>query len=289
VFNSYEKDNTGRWGKYTPYDKRIQLSQVVQAGTYRDALGYTAQTLPAPQNNLYTTSTTETKLNTTDGLLTTVTPKYIGIAGFLNTAANTPTGPVRVLSANHFGAITWVSLNNKTLASGDTSFIALSSAQQNTNMGWTNGNTTLNGNWGTTPTSQYPLNVSLRFNITGSCLLVHTLDTKGQRIFTKSYFANIPNTFYVTFDESTDQSLWYALEALPANTIEWSGSVSNDWFNPANWCCGQVPGPMSKVIINNAKPNYPLVTADITIYSLRVNEGAIFNIAPGVKVIAQEQ
>jgi len=289
VYNSYEKDNTGRWGKYTPYDKKIQLSQVVKAGTYHDAVGYTAQTLPAPQNAIYTTSTSETKLNTTDGLLTTITPKYVSITGYLNAATNTDAGPVRLLSANHFGAITWVSLNNKPLASGDTSFIALSSAQQNTNMGWANGNTTLNGNWGTAPTSQYPLNVSLRFSITGNCLLVHTLDTKGQRINTKSYFANTPNTFYVTFNEATDHSLWYALEVLSANTTEWTGAVSNDWFNAANWCCGQVPEPTSKVVINNAKPNYPLVTADITINSLRVNQGAIFNVAPGVKVITQEQ
>lgn len=288
VYDSYQQDNTGRWGKYTPYDKKIQLSQVVKAGTYHDAAGFTAQTLPAPQNATYITSTTETKLNTTDGLLTTVTPKYVSMAGFLNAAINTDAGPVRILSANHFGAFTWVSLNNKPLALGDTSFIALSSAQQNTNMGWANGNTTLNGNWGSAPTSQYPLNVSLRFNITGSCLLVHTLNTQGQRINTKSYFANIPNTFYVTFDEATDHSLWYALEVLQANTTEWTGAVSNDWFNAANWCCGQVPGPASKVVINNAKPNYPLVTADITIYSLRVNPGAFFNVAPGVKVVAQE-
>jgi len=289
IYNSYEKDNTGRWGKYTPYDKRIQLSQVVKAGTYHDAQGYTAQILPAPQNNLYTTSTTETRLNTTDGLLTTVTPQYIGIAGFLNTATNTETGPVRVLSANNFGAITWVSVNNKSLASGDTSFIALSSVQQNTNMIWANGNTTLNGNWGSSPSSQYPLNVSLRFNIAGSCLLVHTLNAQGQRTNTKSYFANVPNTFYVTFDEANDQSLWYALEVLSANTTEWTGAVSNDWFNAANWCCGQVPGPTSRVVINNGKPNYPLVTANITINSLRVNTGAVFNVAPGVEVITQQQ
>jgi hypothetical protein len=99
----------------------------------------------------------------------------------------------------------------------------------------------------------------------------------------------IPNTFYVTFDEATDGSLWYALEVLSANTTEWTGAVSNDWFNAANWCCNQVPGPMSKVVINNAKPNYPLVTANITINSLRVNTGAVFNVAPGVKVITQEQ
>lgn len=289
IYNSYEKDNTGRWGKYTPYDKRIQLSQVVKAGTYHDAIGYTAQTLPAPQNTTHTTSTGETVLYTTVGLLTTTTPKYISMAGYLNAAANTDAGAVRLLSANQFGAFTWVSLNHKPLAVSDTSFIAISSVQQNSNMIWTNSNTTLQGNWGSSPTSQYPLTVSLRINIAGSCLLVHSLNTQGQRINTKSYFANIPNTFYVTFDESTDQTLWYALESLPATTSEWTGAVSNDWFNEANWCCGKVPGPTSKVVINNAKPHYPMVTSDIKIYSLQVNAGASFHLAPGVQVITQEQ
>jgi hypothetical protein len=289
VYNSYQKDNTGRWGKYTPYDKKIQLSQVVRAGTYHDAAGNTTQILPDPQNTNYTTSTAETQLNTTDGLLTTITPKYISIAGYLNAAANAVAGPVSILSANNFGAITWVSLNNKSLAAGDSSFIALSSRQQNNNMVWANGNTTVNGNWGSSPTSQFPFTVNLRFTLPGSCLLVHTLNVQGQRMATKSYIANTPNTFDVIFDESSDHSLWYALELLPTNTAEWSGAVSNDWFNPSNWCCGQVPGPMSKVVINNAKQNYPMVTANITIWSLRVNTGATFNVAPGVKVIAQGQ
>ena len=76
---------------------------------------------------------------------------------------------------------------------------------------------------------------------------------------------------------------------LSSNATQWTGAVSNDWFNPANWCCGQVPGPMSKVVINNAKLNYPMVTADITIWSIRVNAGAVFTVAAGVKVITQGQ
>lgn len=288
IYNSYLKDASGRWGKYTPYDKKIQLSQVLRAGTYHDvAGGYTAQILPVPQNTSYTTSTAETQLNTTDGLLTTVTPKYISIAGYLNTAVNKAAGPVTLISASDFGAITWVSLNNKNLISEDTSFIAIAAKQQNTGMIWANGNTTLNTNWGAEPVSQYPLNVSMRFTLPGSCLLVHTLNTQGQRMATKSIVANTPNTFVVVFDQSTDHALWYALEVLAANTTEWTGAVNTDWFNAANWCCGLVPGPSSKVVINSGKPNYPLVTSNTTIWSLRVNAGAVFNVAGGVKVTAQ--
>jgi len=289
IYNSYLKDASSRWGKYTPYDKKIQLSQVVRAGTYHDAAGYTAQTLPVPQNATYTTSTAQTQLNTTDGLLTTVTPKYISMAGYLNTAVNKVVGPVTLLSASDFGAITWVSLNNKNLTAGDTSFIAIAAKQQNTGMGWVNNNTTLNGNWGSGPTSQFPLNVSLRLGITGSCLLVHTLNTEGQRVATKSLLPVSTNTFDVSFDQSTDKTLWYGLEMLSSNATQWTGAVSSDWFNPANWCCGQVPGPLSNVVINNGKPNYPMVTADITIWSIRVNSGAVFNVAAGVKVTAQGQ
>ncbi len=289
IYNSYQKDGSGRWGKYTPYDKKIQLSQVIRAGTYHDASGYTTQTLPVPQNASYATSTAETKLNTITGLLTTVTPKYVSIAGYLNAAANAAAGPLTLLSANDFAAITWVSVNNKNLSTGDTSFIAIAAKQQNTGTGWANNNTTVNGNWGSQPTSQFSLNVSMQLAIAGSCLLVHTLNTEGQRMATKSLLPVSTNTFDVLLDESVDKTLWYGLEMLQSNATQWTGAVSNNWFNPANWCCGQIPGPMSNVVINNGKPNYPMVTADITIWSIRVNTGAYFNVAAGVKVIAQGQ
>ena len=211
------------------------------------------------------------------------------MAGYLNTAVNKVVGPATLLSASGFGAITWVSLNNKNLSVGDTSFITIAAKQQNTGMGWANNNTTVNGNWGSGPISQFPLNVSLRLGITGSCLLVHTLNTEGQRVATKSLLPVSTNTFDVSFDQSTDKTLWYGLEMLSSNTTQWTGAVSNDWFNSANWCCGQVPGPLSNVVINNGKPNYPMVTADIIIWSIRVNVGAVFNVAAGVKVTAQGQ
>ncbi len=290
IYNSYLKDNTGRWDKYTPYDKKIQLSRVLRTGTYHDPAGYTAQVLPTPENGSYTTSTAETKLNTTTGILTTATSRYAGMAGFLNNAANTVAGPMKLLAANNFAAITWISLNNKSLQAGDTSFIAISSKQQNTGMVWAGNNTTLGSNWGTAPTSQFPLAVSLQFNVTGSCMLVHTLNSSGQRIATRTVAAVSPNTFDVTFDQQTDQTLWYALEVLPPNTIEWTGTVSNDWFNAANWSCNQVPGPLSKVIINSGKANYPIInSASVIIWSLQVNTGASVNVTSGFRLTTQGQ
>ena len=287
VYNSFLKDGTGRWGKYTPYDKKIQLTQVVKAGTYHDANGYTSLTLPTPQNGNYVTSTNETKLNTITGILTTATPKYASITGFLNNAANTNAGAVTLLSASDFGAITWVSLNNKNLNVSDTSFIAIAAKQQNTNMIWANNNTTVNNSWGSPNTSQLPLSVVLRFNITGSCMLVHTLNYKGQRIATKAINANPANTFDVYFNQSSDQTLWYAIEVLPANTLEWTGAINSDWLNTGNWSCNEVPGPFTKVVINNGKPNYPLVATNVTIWSLKVSNGAVFNVATGVTVTTQ--
>lgn len=290
IYNTYEKDNVGRWGKYTPYDKRIQLSQVVQAGTYNDPVGYTAQTLPSPQTGTYTTSTGQTTLQTNPGVLTTAAPRYASITGFLNNAPNTSAGPLTMVSANGFGAVSWLSLNNKALGSSDSSFITISARQQNTNMIWANGNTTVNDNWGIAPTVQFPLTITLRFNIAGTCMLVHTLNNTGKRIATKAVQAVTPNVFEVAFDQQADKTLWYALEVLPANTIEWMGTVNSDWFNAANWSCGQVPGPLSRVVINNGKTNYPLINAaNVTIWSLRVGEGATVNIATGFQLITQGQ
>jgi hypothetical protein len=288
VYNSYRYDNTGRWGKYTPYDKRLQLTHSLRAGTYRHPQDFSAQTLPAPQSGLFTTSTNETRLNTTTGLLTTATPRYASMTGFLNNTANTAAGPMTLVSANNFAAISWVSLNEKPLATGDTSFLVLSAVQQNAGMQWGPGNNTVGSNWGTAPSSQFPLAVTLRFNITGNCLLVHLLDGTGQRKATKVATAVAPNVFEVTFDQQADQTLWYALEMLKPDAVEWMGTADANWFNAANWSCGRLPGPNSKVVINSGKTYYPTVAgADVTVWSLQVNSGATVNVASGFALHTQ--
>jgi hypothetical protein len=62
IYNTPKFDNDGRWGKYTPYDRKIQLTQCIRTGVYNVSTSYTTQTLPTVPSSPYTTSTNETTL-----------------------------------------------------------------------------------------------------------------------------------------------------------------------------------------------------------------------------------
>jgi hypothetical protein len=67
-------------------------------------------------------------------------------------------------------------------------------------------------------------------------------------------------------------------EGLPA---QWTGAVSIDWNNPANWTSCGMPNPMRAVVIPNVGTNpYPVITGNISCRSVEVENGARLNIAP---------
>jgi adhesin HecA-like repeat protein len=59
--------------------------------------------------------------------------------------------------------------------------------------------------------------------------------------------------------------------AVPACSVTFTGTVSNQWSNPANWSTGQVPGPGSDVCLTTASP---VATGNIDIHSLQVGTPA---------------
>jgi uncharacterized delta-60 repeat protein len=59
---------------------------------------------------------------------------------------------------------------------------------------------------------------------------------------------------------------------------EWTGAVSNEWENPANWLCGTVPGSFEDVIINTGNV---LINSNVTINSLLVTTGAVLTVGGG--------
>lgn len=64
--------------------------------------------------------------------------------------------------------------------------------------------------------------------------------------------------------------------------MTWTGTVSTDWFDVRNWNLCELPGPTSDVIINGALPNYPVVTANVTIKSIALNPVATMTVVTGV-------
>lgn len=211
VFKSFEKDNQGRWGKYVPYDLRLQLTRSMRAATYQHPQGIASQTFPTPSLNTFQTDTRETNLNTQKGILTTQTPHFAAITGFLNDNMNTTVGNMTLVNADNFGSITWLSLNQKTLAEADTSLLSISCRAQNANVIWNPANTSSSSS-GSTPTAQQPLSVSLKLNLPYDNILLHTLSSTGQSLGSRRINATTAQVFEFTINQATDKTLWYAIE-----------------------------------------------------------------------------
>lgn len=77
------------------------------------------------------------------------------------------------------------------------------------------------------------------------------------------------------------RELWKLQPAVNAST--WTGAVSTEWANAANWSNG-VPGPDSQVTIPAGAPRYPLVSGTVTVRQLTVASGASTQLAPGASL-----
>jgi Carbohydrate binding domain/Secretion system C-terminal sorting domain len=223
IFNSFEKDNNGRWGKYVPYDLKLQLTHSIRTKTYNSATDFTPSVLPQISNNIFETDTKETILNNSKGVLTTNTPNFAAVSGFLADAANTVLGNMTLISGSDFGALTWLSLNNnKILATADTTLLTISSKAQNTGMVWNATNTSINNKWGTAPTQIAPLDVKLRFTLAAETITINLLSPTGQLVSSKTITPistqGNNKVFETTFSQASDKTLWYALVVKRSST-----------------------------------------------------------------------
>ncbi len=77
------------------------------------------------------------------------------------------------------------------------------------------------------------------------------------------------------------------LNGVPGNpftlrfTRLWKGSVSTDWFNIANWGCGQLPDQYTDVVLPAGLSNYPVLNSNATVRSLKTNTASAVTFAPG--------
>ena len=60
-------------------------------------------------------------------------------------------------------------------------------------------------------------------------------------------------------------------------TYTWTGTLSTDWNNPANWSPSLVPGPGDSVIVP-VVPNEPVFSTNVNIGNLTIDTGASVNI-----------
>ncbi|MES2430607.1 MAG: S8 family serine peptidase [Bacteroidota bacterium] len=71
----------------------------------------------------------------------------------------------------------------------------------------------------------------------------------------------------------------------PDNVVKftniWTGGINADWFTASNWSCNAVPDQYTDVIIPNGLTNYPIINANTSIKSIRVNNNASVTLLPG--------
>jgi Subtilase family len=86
---------------------------------------------------------------------------------------------------------------------------------------------------------------------------------------------------------STGNRYRCVLNGVPGNpftlrfTRLWNGSVNTDWFNIANWGCGQLPDQYTDVVLPAGLSNYPVLNSNAVIRSLKTNTASTVTVAPG--------
>ena len=78
------------------------------------------------------------------------------------------------------------------------------------------------------------------------------------------------NATYHTMNQTTDFLTWGG--EIERATITWDGSESSVWTLADNWLGGVVPSPIDDVIIDGNYTNAPVISSDVTIYSLKIGE-----------------
>ncbi len=84
---------------------------------------------------------------------------------------------------------------------------------------------------------------------------------------------------------STAGGTVYSQEYVLKLSNYWTGDVSNEWNNAANWSCGMVPGAGADVVVSGEKAHYPLVLQTIELRSLEVANGARVDVRPGQRIV----
>jgi RHS repeat-associated protein len=64
-------------------------------------------------------------------------------------------------------------------------------------------------------------------------------------------------------------------------SMTWEGTVSTAWENPANWSCNSLPDGNTDVLVNGGKSNYPQISSNVSIRTLRMNPGSSGTVNPG--------
>ncbi|MCX6135948.1 MAG: T9SS type A sorting domain-containing protein, partial [Ignavibacteriales bacterium] len=220
-----KKDASG-WDGPGLFSRALALEHAVRVETFDAVSHFDAGSLPAVMGNPYVTDTKQINWNTS-GLLTVASPQFAAVTGFLYTGSGMNIGPLTLLSATDFGALTWLSLTGDSLTKSGQSLLTISSRTQNIGMVW-DGTRTVHNAWGQAPTVLQPLELSLRLSVRADSLSVVALDPIGaQTSSARTYYPTGQNLFDITImqSQSEGRSAWFGVSAFGAGTAQ---TVSGD-------------------------------------------------------------
>lgn len=66
--------------------------------------------------------------------------------------------------------------------------------------------------------------------------------------------------------------------------LQWTGAVSTDWHDPANWNCSTIPDAETDVLIPGGLVNYPSITTAAFTKSITSFPGALVIVQPGASL-----
>ncbi|MEW6194880.1 MAG: carbohydrate binding domain-containing protein [Bacteroidota bacterium] len=212
---SLPKHDGSGWEGPSFYDKKISLEHAVKTENYFSESTTNFDLLPAAPTNPFVTDTGELTWNNSEGTFSIVTPKFNGITGFLSGFKGERVGEMFIsdFKDGDFGTVTWLSLTDLPLGSTDYSLVTIGSRIQNTNMIWNSGNTSVNNNWGKSPTKIYPLSIKLDLAIYADSIRVYPLDNKGKESESTSFVVKpfAVNHFLIELDQSVYKTLWFGI------------------------------------------------------------------------------
>ncbi|MCK9279027.1 MAG: carbohydrate binding domain-containing protein [Melioribacteraceae bacterium] len=243
---SIPKTDESGWTGNTFISDGLPLTNSFRVSDYNASVTTPLNSLPIPSEGKYSSSTDEITLDTQSGLLSVDAEKYFALTGFLKNAKDNEYISAILLSVNDddFGAISWISLDDKKLSKSELSLITITSKIQNSSMIW-NGINTINNNWGKKPTQIYPMIIELELVIEADSISVIPLDNSGMELYSSSkiYKPLSDNKYKVILDQNTNRTVWFGINnygnglgtGLGDNyQIEYDYQLNQNYPNPFN-------------------------------------------------------
>ena len=90
-----------------------------------------------------------------------------------------------------------------------------------------------------------------------------------------------------TFNQTDGSKPYYTQLIKILYGAEWTGAVSTDWHNPANWLQNDIPTVFTEVVIpdvSGASGNFPVISANARVRDITIDTGASINMQNGVEL-----